>query len=95
MNGVVQITGCKFKVVWWVPSSFGPHSVTPDPHDWEAQARWLPLSPCEGYCLPLPDVPNWKSFLNHKPITPPAPTYRDIIKEAKRQFAKNQKDLRM
>ncbi|XP_070093044.1 protein FAM227B isoform X10 [Equus przewalskii] len=26
---------------------------------------------------------------------PPAPTYRDIIKEAKRQFAKNQKDLRM
>ncbi|XP_070437014.1 protein FAM227B isoform X11 [Equus przewalskii] len=25
----------------------------------------------------------------------PAPTYRDIIKEAKRQFAKNQKDLRM
>ncbi|XP_045305738.1 protein FAM227B isoform X1 [Leopardus geoffroyi] len=26
---------------------------------------------------------------------PPAPTYRDIIKEAKRQFAKNQKDFRI
>ncbi|TEA24009.1 hypothetical protein DBR06_SOUSAS18310020, partial [Sousa chinensis] len=29
------------------------------------------------------------------PITPPAPTYCDILKEAKRQFANNQKDFRM
>ncbi|EFB29909.1 hypothetical protein PANDA_005919 [Ailuropoda melanoleuca] len=30
-----------------------------------------------------------------KPITPPAPTYCDIIKEAKRQFARNQKEFRI
>ncbi|TKC48608.1 hypothetical protein EI555_012095, partial [Monodon monoceros] len=29
------------------------------------------------------------------PITPPAPTYCDILKEAKRQFANNQKDFRI
>ncbi|KAL4692943.1 hypothetical protein H8959_016753, partial [Pygathrix nigripes] len=29
------------------------------------------------------------------PSTLPAPTYRDVIKEAKRQFARNQKDFRM
>ncbi|XP_073733568.1 protein FAM227B-like [Callorhinus ursinus] len=29
------------------------------------------------------------------PITPPAPTYRDVIKEAKRQFARNQKEFRI
>lgn len=59
MDGVVQIMGYKFKVVRWVLSPFGPFSATPDIifvfiletlHDWEAQARWLPESPCEGYC---------------------------------------------
>nr|XP_031528660.1 protein FAM227B-like isoform X2 [Vicugna pacos] len=29
------------------------------------------------------------------PVTPPAPTYRDVVREAKRQFARNQKDFRI
>ncbi|KAM8780233.1 protein FAM227B [Rhynchonycteris naso] len=35
-----------------------------------------------------------RTKFNRVPITPPAPTYHDIIKEAKRQFERNQKDFR-
>ncbi|KAM7327415.1 hypothetical protein ACRRTK_013782 [Alexandromys fortis] len=51
-------------------------------------------SPEKGSHLPFPNTHNWKSSLDCKPSTPPATTYYEIIKEAKRKFAKNQKDFR-
>ncbi|XP_044088297.1 protein FAM227B-like [Neovison vison] len=48
-----------------------------------------------AYTMPPFKEESSVSRLTTKPITPPAPTYRDIIKEAKRQFARNQKEFRM
>nr|KAF6484371.1 family with sequence similarity 227 member B [Rousettus aegyptiacus] len=64
---------------------------------WRHLTNWpmsTPSAPCASptYTLtPCGQLPAAKT----RPITPPAPTYQDIIKEAKRKFARNQKDFRI
>ncbi|XP_054557338.1 protein FAM227B isoform X2 [Talpa occidentalis] len=61
------------------------------------------LSPLILYYLTIHEVPGVSKIPRQTKIKftgiykepPPAPTYRDVIKEAKRQFAKNRKDFRM